>query len=82
VIFKTFEEAANAVDEMFESTKLDNEDSGDESGDDEDDRSAVAEAEEDGAVADDQVSIQPGFTLFVVLIGIYSPQTALVHPTT
>jgi hypothetical protein len=36
VFFKTFEEAAVVVDEMFESTKADVDDSGDESGDEED----------------------------------------------
>ena len=36
MLFKTFEEAAVVVDEMFESTKVDGDDSGEESGDDED----------------------------------------------
>jgi hypothetical protein len=33
VLFKSFEEAANAVDEMFEAIRPDAEDSGDDSGD-------------------------------------------------
>lgn len=44
--FKTFEEAASAVDEMFEATKAEGEDSGDESGDDDEARSEVDEKEE------------------------------------
>jgi hypothetical protein len=54
VPFKTFEEAAVAVDEMFESTKVDADESGDESGDD-DDRS-MAEVNGDANTVDDQVS--------------------------
>lgn len=53
VMFKTFEEAASAVDEMFESTKPDGEESGDESADEEE-RSEVGENEE-VATVDDQV---------------------------
>jgi hypothetical protein len=45
VLFKKFEEAAVAVDEMFESTKADADDSGDESGDEED-RTDVQENED------------------------------------
>ena len=44
--FKTFEEAASAVDEMFEATKAEGEDSGDESGDDDEDRPKIDDKEE------------------------------------
>ncbi|CAG8604300.1 1921_t:CDS:10, partial [Acaulospora colombiana] len=55
-LFKTFEEAAAVVDEMFESIKVDADDSGDESGDD-DERPEVEENEENNV--DDEVSDRP-----------------------
>ena len=53
VLFKNFEEAAVAVDEMFESTKADADDSGDDSGDEED--RAEAQENEDGDQGSDHV---------------------------
>ncbi|KAG9058049.1 hypothetical protein FS842_002010 [Serendipita sp. 407] len=67
VMYKTFEEAAAAVDEMFENTKADGDDSGDESGDEDDNRSAVA-GQEDQAVDDEQTEGRPTSPDHLVLL--------------
>ena len=54
VFSKSFEEAANAVDEMFEAIRPDAEDSGDDSGDD-DEREQPEE--EDGMEASESVRL-------------------------
>ncbi|PVF99373.1 ARM repeat-containing protein [Serendipita vermifera] len=64
-LYKTFEEAAAVVDEMFESTKVDADDSGDESGDDEE-RPEVEEHEENNV--DDEVSDRPNSPDHLVLL--------------
>jgi hypothetical protein len=64
VLFKTFEEAAVVVDEMFESTKADADDSGDESGDEED--RTEAHENEDGDQGSDHVGIIEAFLSFTV----------------
>jgi hypothetical protein len=51
---KSFEEAANAVDEMFEAIRPDAEDSGDDSGDDDE---REHQEEEDGMDASEPVGI-------------------------
>jgi len=59
-LFKTFEEAAVAVDEMFESTKADADvDSGDESGDEEE--RAKAPGNEDGDQDSEHVGTHVSF---------------------
>jgi hypothetical protein len=64
VLFKTFEEAAVVVDEMFESTKADADDSGDESGDEED--RTEADKNEDGDQGSEHVRIIEASLSFAV----------------
>ncbi|KAG8813394.1 hypothetical protein FRC17_001599 [Serendipita sp. 399] len=67
VMYKTFEEAAVAVDEMFENTKADGDDSGDESGDEDEDRPTEAD-QEDQTVIEEQTEDRPTSPDHLVLL--------------